>query len=448
MSNESSMSERIARYVATACFENLHHDAVEKAKDIILCDVRSAFTGQNTNVSKVALGMVRHVGGDGTSTIIGRAIRSSLINATFVNCVMMKSLMQDDTLWPAGLHPGTMIIPTALSVGEQNNKSGREVLASIILAYEVVGKMSRLAHRSKIQPLKRPMQVFGIFGVTVAASRLFELNEEEIVHALGYAANSSMGTGEPLQRGTGEWYVQNAMATVQGIFSALLAKQGATAVRTSLDGEFGFYRAFMGHVPKEIEEEISAIGKDLEIMEVTNKLHPCCGYHIAAIELMKRMIKTHSLEPEAIKKVKVSISPPAIDPTRNMQGPFKTQLLALVSLPFSIAIVILDGDVNLERFKKFNDREIVEVCHKVDVFGKEGLNLLAAEIEIIGENGKTYYGILEKYDPTRDELKREFVNDATNIIGKDKGSRFLSELDRLESVKNISILTECLSPSQ
>lgn len=446
MGNRFSLVEKLASYIVKTRFEDLPRSTVEKAKDIILTDLRAALTGHDSEASKIALRMIPELGSSGRCTVIGDVLRSSMVYAAFVNSVMIESLMQDDTLWPAGVHAGSMIIAAALSAGEEMRKSGRDILLSIILGYEVVGKIGKLVNMWRIPTPRRPTPVLGIFGPTAAVAKLFELDEKITAHALGYAANFSMGLGEGLKEGTSEWSFQSGMATMEGILSVMLAREGATAARESLEGEYGFYRAFLGKVPDDIEKEIDAVGEHFEILEVTNKPYPCCGHHVTPIELMKHIVNKHDLKPENIRKVHVSLSPRVVDPRRKFKGPFEKQLVAILSLPFSIALVILDREIIMDRVNNFTDGKIYELSSKVEVEAREDFDLHSAEIEVVGKNSEKYRGRLRKYDPTREELKDKFVNEVSCLIGKEKVDQFLSGLERLESIEDITIFTKYLSP--
>jgi aconitate decarboxylase len=128
MGDRLSLVEKLAAYVVKARCEDLPRSTVEKAKDIILSDMRAALTGHDSEASKIALCMVPELDSCGRCTVIGDVLRCSMVYAAFVNSVMIESLMQDDTLWPAGVHAGSMIIPAALSAGEEKRKSFRDCL--------------------------------------------------------------------------------------------------------------------------------------------------------------------------------------------------------------------------------------------------------------------------------------------------------------------------------
>jgi hypothetical protein len=102
------------------------------------------------------------------------------------------------------------------------------------------------------------------------------LTEDQMVSALGFAANYSSGMVECWQAGTMEGHFHGGMAARTGIISVTLAKLGVIAAESSFEGGHGFYLSFAGtldHVP----EVTADLGKRYMIMEVLYKPYRCFG---------------------------------------------------------------------------------------------------------------------------------------------------------------------------
>jgi 2-methylcitrate dehydratase PrpD len=78
----------------------------------------------------------RAVGGNsGRATIFNYGTRAPALDAAFVNAIMTNSIGQDDILFM--FHPGTVVIPAAIAVGEEMASSGAEIVVAIVAGYEI-----------------------------------------------------------------------------------------------------------------------------------------------------------------------------------------------------------------------------------------------------------------------------------------------------------------------
>src|SRR6185503_4730743 len=89
-----------------------------------------------------------------------------------------------------------MIVPAALAVAETRGASGRDLIAAVVAGYEIEAAMTAdLIPRSNEQGF-RSSPTYGPFGAAAAAGCALGLNEDQLTHALGYAATFAAGTFE------------------------------------------------------------------------------------------------------------------------------------------------------------------------------------------------------------------------------------------------------------
>src|SRR5208283_5330121 len=78
----------------------------------------------------------------------------------------------------------------------------------------------------------------GTFGAAVTAGKLLDLDEEEIIQALGMAGTQAAGLVETF--GTMSKPLNPGKAAQSGVLAALLAQRGFTSSKQMLDSKIGY----------------------------------------------------------------------------------------------------------------------------------------------------------------------------------------------------------------
>ena len=104
------LAEIIAEYIERIKYNDIPRAAIEKTKLCILDSIGCALGGSVTDEGKIVIKSLLK-GGQGSSTIFGHKIRTSLNSAVFINSTLSNILDFDDTYMG---HPGATIVPVAL----------------------------------------------------------------------------------------------------------------------------------------------------------------------------------------------------------------------------------------------------------------------------------------------------------------------------------------------
>ena len=188
-----------------------------------------------------------------------------------MNSALMHAKLQEDAYHTAS-HPGVMIVPAALATAETLGSSGRDLLTALVAGYEVETAITAdFIPRSNEQGF-RSSPIYGPFGAAIAVGKLLGLDEDQLTHAIGFAATFAAGTFEGGD-GTDVMVLQVSQAPRSGLLAAQLAAQGARAADTSLEGTIGFYDSFIGS-NEGLEHLADHLGERWEILEVTLKRYP------------------------------------------------------------------------------------------------------------------------------------------------------------------------------
>lgn len=214
---------------------------------------------------------------------VGR-IQSALNAQTAVNkAVWLGNVLEmDDVHRTAILHPGPIVWPAALGVGGDSLDNALDAGVRGYEAMIAVGSMFDGRHYG----YWHNTATAGVFGAAAAAASRLNMNEDQLVSALGLAGSVAGGLWqmrhEPVM--AKQWHLAHAMTT--GVNAAQHAAMGVTGPRFILEGPQGLLTATCD-TPKPLE-----LHGDWRINEVSFKPWGACRHAHpaidAALELKKR----------------------------------------------------------------------------------------------------------------------------------------------------------------
>src|SRR3970282_2557172 len=132
------------------------------------------------------------------------------------------------------------LFPLADDVGA----SGRDFLTAYVTGFEVETKMSMGVHLHHYTKGWHPTATLGTFGAAAACAKLMGLNEERAATAIAIAA--SLASGIKANFGTMVKPLHVGHSTRNGMFAALLARDGFSAGDRVFEHKQGFFNVFNG----------------------------------------------------------------------------------------------------------------------------------------------------------------------------------------------------------
>ena len=429
--------EELGSFFSELSFEQLPHEVVEKARACIFNSLAATIGGYDIDLSKKAISLIKKIEkAKGVSTILVDGSKVSIFGAAFVNSVMSCSITQNDTHIQTVAHIGEVVPPVCFAIGEEKRVNGRAFITALVAGYEAMARIGKGGVPFTLHRGFRSTSVFGTFGACTAAGKLMGLDKEQLINALGYAANFSSGLLECWQGGTPEYAFQAGGCAQNGIMAALIAAEGATAARTTLEGKNGFFNAFAGSQSR-IQDITEGLGKRYEIDEVIFKKFPGELFNQPVIETFLSLMEEHSLIGEEIEKIRVRMDRIAANyPGMRNRGPFKTYLDALMSCPFVIGTLCIFRNIDFESYANFKDRRILEICNKIEVKEEEGRVPMSCCIEVTLKNGKLFskdLGLsLRNYKLPLKETVTFFQKTCNPLLGEDRTNRAIEKILNLE----------------
>jgi len=173
-------------------------------------------------------------GGTGTAASVAAA-----------HAFLMHAHLRDDAYRTAA-HPGQLVVPVALAVGQALGATGRRVREAALVGYEVAGHLADLLLPAVADRGWRVSAVLAGPTAAVTAAYLHDPRAEVVAAALRLAACHT-GGGLHVVRTGADWRMQPALGLPAGVLAArLVARGGHRPVPGALDGPCGLLDQFGG----------------------------------------------------------------------------------------------------------------------------------------------------------------------------------------------------------
>jgi 2-methylcitrate dehydratase PrpD len=267
-----TLARAVARWIHAVDAAGLEAGVVEKAQLCLLDMIGVAAAANDLPWSRQAAQYAAAMGGN-RATLIGSPARASVAEAAFANATAAHALVQEDMHTASVSHIGVVVWPTLLALAEVQRATGRALVAAGVVGYQVMARVGQALITKEVAQRFRPTGLVGAVGGAAAGARLLRLSEDETVNALALAANTAGGLNEWPRSGGGEMFFHPGFAARNAVTAVLLARAGAEASESALDGPAGLFAAY-GNVRRETLD----LGGEWEILAAYHKPVPACNY--------------------------------------------------------------------------------------------------------------------------------------------------------------------------
>jgi len=368
------------------------------------------------------------------AALIGREGFANPHDAGFSNGVAGHGLVREDMHTGAIAHLGVVIWPSVLAVAKREMISGQEMLDAAIVGYEVGARLGRSIMSAELARLFRPTGLIGAAASSVAISRLYELCPDEALSAFALAINTSSGLNQWPHTGGSEMYFHPGFAVRNGISCADLARVGAIASDTILEGEAGFFQAY---ARKAYKEDIDLfLDGQAEIMTVFNKQVPACNF--AQTPCQAALLAVVKCEGRRVTDIRIEASEAAVRyPGCDAKDGFDYALQAKMSIFFGVAAAIARKEIAEENYSRLEDEEIHRLIKAttliVDpVYTAAFPERQGATVTLTLEDGNSVSASLDDVVAANpEEIRSRFFKTATNMMGAERSIAIAAAVDNL-----------------
>ena len=342
-------TERLGAFVARSVSEPLAPKVAGRAAACLLDVIALALMAREERTFKAMRAAVTPViPGPGTARIWADGAVAVLSEAVAANALGAHAHFHVDSDHPSWSHPGSLIVPLAVSLGEASGAPLDDVLRSIVAGYatlEWMGADEKVA-RPLIARGIRTTPTLGTIGAAATASVGLKLDRAQAINAIATAACITGGILEPVRCGSDEWRAHASQAARGGLLAAQLAGGGVLGAPDALEGPKGFLRAFAGL--EETPARWLSDPRPESILHAMAKPWAALGDNCPAVSAAA-LLRQDGLDPARIKRVTVRIWRPYSEyPGTAFAGPFERTVQALASTTFCVAAMLAHGELEYD----------------------------------------------------------------------------------------------------
>lgn len=449
--------EKLADWTLGVRTDSISNAVLEQAKLLLLDTIGCGYAALDEEAACAMIATMAETGGAPQCTIIGSATKLSAPGAVLLNGALCRILDLNDYAntksGQIGGHPSDNI-PAALAASELASASGRDVLAAIVVGYEIYGRLKEAMPDGSDWD---GIMVSGLAAPAMAA-RLMGLDRRALAHALALSG-ARAPTPLVVRHGaiSAAKSIANALVAQSGMQATLLAKHGITGPLDLFENEHGLRSLFPG-----LDDSLTApLANDCYLMGCHVKAYPCLATGQSIVHAGLGIHRQTGGDAGRLRDIMVAIAdtpslrrqkddPGRVDPSSREAADHSFNFLAAVS--------ILDGQFGLAQFRneRWNDKAVRDIMARLTVVCDQSLNARSpggfpCAIRATDANGTDYRA--EVLDPpgfSRHGIDAKAVIDKFHAITEvrlPKGARdrIVEAALVLDAGRNISGLTAALA---
>lgn len=452
------LTRMIARYIRNVKYQEIPKRILDPLRQSIADGIGCAIKGSTTDFSRLVARYVDRWESRPETIIWGTGKKASAPFAAMVNCASTHAWDYDDAVFPGMCHSACVVVPTALAVAERIKTpiNGKAFVTAIAAGYEVSNLIGTAVGSKAFASQGFYNSVPTIFGSVTTAAKLMNLNEEQLVRALGLAATQSAG----LYSATLAKRFNAPKAVEGGIFAADLALMGLEGPPDPIEAEYSGFVTTFSRTP-----DLGVISRDLGKyqFDIFHKFYPCIRSNQPTVENVRLMLKENpDISAESIRKIVSHVDTLTIeytmDTTLGGADGVKTAGNALISLPYCVAAMVVDRELTFRQFEpaRIRSPKIQQLMKKIELRADPSIDKLPTTkryrctTEIHLKSGVVIKRFLPaaKGDPANrlsaDEMFDKFMANATSVLKESAARRLFDELASIERVKDVRTISRQL----
>jgi 2-methylcitrate dehydratase PrpD len=456
-----TLALELARRSGAITFDSLPTEAVAAAKAGILDTVGVTLAGSSEATTRI---VAKQLARGGPSLLFGTDDRMAPLDAALANGTASHALDFDDMANHLGGHPSVPILPALFALADAepvagHTIDGRAFIAAYVAGFETECKIGRGVNFHHYTKGWHPTATLGVLGAAAACSHLLRLDADRTAIALAIA--TSFASGIKANFGTMTKPLHVGHCTRNGLFAALLARDGFTANQGAFEHKQGFLALFNGAGTYDVARMLDSWGAPFEIVNpgIAAKQYPCCGSTHPALDVMLDLVRRHDLQPNAVARIESWTHTRRLEHT-NRPDP-QSALDAKFSVQHCLALALVDRAIKIEHFEggAWRDPRVRAILPRVqtapyttDQFAAD--NHFGAEIKLTLTDGQVIAGkteqplgrALETPLPA-ERLREKFDNCVARVLPHAASAPIADLIARLDQVADMRTLSALLAPA-
>jgi 2-methylcitrate dehydratase len=408
--------EQLADWSLAVRTEDISDAVLRQAKLLLLDTIGCGYAALGEETAHAVIATMAEAGGAPQCTAIGNQNKTSAANAVLLNGALCRILDLNDYVntksGQIGGHPSDNI-PVALAAAELSSASGRDVLAAIVVGYEIYGRLK--------EAMESPSDWDGImvsgFAAPAMAARLLGHDRVQLANALALSG-ARAPTPLVVRHGaiSAAKSVANALVAQNAMQATMMAKHGITGPLDLFESPHGLGSLF----PKLDGSLTAPLTEDCYLMGCHVKAYPCLATGQSIVHAALDIHRQVHGDVERLDRIEVAIADtPSLNRQKDDPGRINphSREAADHSFNFLAAVSLVDGAFGLAQFEneRWNAAKVREVMGRLEIVCDPSLNARAPRgfpcaIRARGLDGKEYAA--EVLDPpgfSRNGLDAESV---------------------------------------
>lgn len=446
--------EQLADFVVSTSYDVISQ-AARTALKIRILDALGCAIGALEGPPLIMIrSQIEDFGGRPLTTMIGGG-KTAPDRAAFYNSALVRYLDFNDTYIAKGesCHPSDNL-GAVLAASEYANKSGKDLMTALAVAYQVQCRLSDVA---PVRAHGFDHTTQGSYAVAAGVSKALGLTREQTANAIaisGTALNALRVTRTgSLSNWKGLAYPYTAFGATSAAF---LAMHGITGPLEVFEGNKGFQDSIAGQFTLDWSKE------DLEAVRRTSVKKYNAEFHSqSALEGILALRNDQRIRPQDVEHIDITIFDVAYHiiggGEEGNKHRVETKEEADHSLPYMIAVALLDGEVTPAQYRpeRIAREDVQALMHKVSIRPDDALSArfpqeMPCHIALKLTNGQTYELNKQDFDGfyTRplawEDAVAKFERLARPYTGQELWEKIAEAVLHLESIE-VRQLTELLA---
>ena len=367
----ATIGRKMATWAKQLTYDQLPDQTVHETKRRVLDSIGTALGAYWSPPGRITREVATSAGDPGSCTVWGTKHRTGPALAAFANGAMVRYLDFNDTyLSKEPAHPSDNI-SAAVAVTESAGRTGKDAILGAVIGYEI---QCRLCDADSLRAHGWDHVTYGALSTALLAGKLWDLNEEQLEHALGLAGVCNIATRQTRTGQMSHWKAcAFSNAARNGVFAADLARRGMTGPYEIFEGPKGLMNQLS--IPDAKNVVLGAEG-DFMIDKTYIKFWPAEYHSQSAIDAMLQLrpqIDVDQVEEIHIGSFEAAVSIIGSEPEKWRPTSRET---ADHSMGYCTAVALIDGDVTRESFAdaRLKDPQVLGLLGKTKIVEEPELN--------------------------------------------------------------------------
>jgi len=452
------LSTELARWAASATFEDLPEDVVVATKLRVLDVIGLALAGAGTDFGRSVRDAALAISTPGPCRILGFGDRVGVATAAFANGAFSQALEFDDTHNESVVHMSSPAVAAALALSEFTKVSGRDLITAIAIGNEISCRVGSVSSGELHRRGFHPTGLFATFGAAYLAGKLLGLDADPLAGTAGIAGSLASGLLECWVDGTQTKFLHPGWSAQSGITAALLARAGVTGPAQVFEGRWGLFATHVQdpNAHRDFTRINNRLGEHWESRNSSFKPFPAAHVIHPYISAVLRLKAKHRIQPRDVERIECPVTAFIVtivcEPTEEKFAP-ASDSHGRVSLQYSLAEALYYGALGKAAYsvESLKNPEILALARRVHYHADPdypGPGRFKGAAKILLKDGREFEEV-EEYNRgsaenpmTYQELRAKFDDNASGFLSGEQCNRLAGQIDQLETLPNANILID------